>query len=89
MSIEKNHGEDGLKNAYEIIRGYPGNRELKIELTLDNGMHVQLNSNKKIEINEQLCGRLRELLGKSSVEMLIDQKSLSAKAPPGPKWSRN
>lgn len=82
------HGDDGLKNAYEIIRGYPGNRELKIELVLADGMHVQMKSNKRIDINEQLCGRLRELLGKTSVEMLIDQKSLSAKAPPGPKWSR-
>jgi DNA polymerase-3 subunit alpha len=48
-------------------------------------MRVELNSNKRIEINDQLCGRLRDLLGKSSIEMLIDQKSLSAKAPP-PKW---
>ncbi len=80
---QRHHGDEGLKNAYEIIRGYPGSRELKIELTLADGMHVQMNSNKKIEINEQICGRLRALLGKTSVEMLIDQKSLSAKAPSG------
>ncbi len=78
---QHNHGENGLKQAYEIIRGYPGNRKLEIELILDDGMRVQMESNKRVEVNEQLCSRLRDLLGNSSLEMLIDQKGLSAKAP--------
>ena len=83
------HGSDALKTAYEIIRGYPGNRNLKIELVLDNGMRVEIDSHKKIEVNEQLCTRLSDLLGKTAVEMLVDHKSLSAKAPPEKKrWSR-
>ena len=82
------HGHDGLKTAYEIIRGYPGNRQLKIELVLEDGMRVQLDSNRKIEVNEQLCGRLRELLGTSGVEMLVDTKSLSAKAGPEKGWRK-
>jgi DNA polymerase-3 subunit alpha len=86
MIDQNHHGHEGLKKAYEILRGYPGNRELKIELVLDNGMRVEMTSNKKVEINEQMTRRLKELLGKTSVEMLIDQKNLSAKAPPAPKW---
>jgi DNA polymerase-3 subunit alpha len=51
-------------------------------------MRVQLDSNRKIDVNEQLCGRLRELLGTSGVEMLVDTKSLSEKAGPEKKWRR-
>ena len=87
MIDQQKHGEDGLKNAYEILRGYPGNRELKIEVILENGMWVELDSNKRIDINDQLTRRLTDLLGKTSVEMLIDRKALSAKAEPK-KWGR-
>jgi len=87
MIDQQKHGEDGLKNAYEILRGYPGNRELKIEVILEDGMRVELESNKRIDINDQLTSRLTELLGKTSVEMLIDRKALSAKAEPK-KWGR-
>lgn len=88
MIDQQMHGEDGLKTAYEILRGYPGNRELKIEIILEDGMRVEMNSNKKIEINDQLTGRLTELLGHSSVEMLIDRKNLSAKAEPKKTWGK-
>ena len=88
MIDQTTHGHDGLKTAYEIIRGYPGNRQLKIELVLEDGMRVQLDSNRKIEVSEQLCGRLRELLGTSGVEMLVDTKSLSEKAGPEKKWRK-
>ncbi len=40
MIDQQNYGEDALKTAYEILRGYPGNRQLKIEVILDNGMRV-------------------------------------------------
>jgi DNA polymerase-3 subunit alpha len=87
MIDQQTHGEDGLKTAYEILRGYPGNRQLKIEIILENGMRVEMDSNRKIDINDQLTQRLTELLGKTSVEMLIDRKSLSAKAEPR-RWGK-
>ena len=65
-----------------------GNRELKIEVVLENGMRVEMNSNKKVDINDQLTKRLTELLGKTSVEMLIDRKQLSAKAEPKKSWGK-
>lgn len=82
MVDQLHHGEDGLKQAYEIVRGYPGNRTLEIELVLDSGMKVSLQSNKRVDINEELCSRLKELLGTSSLEMVVDHKALSAKATP-------
>ncbi len=89
IMIDQNvHGEDGLKTAYEIIRGYPGQRELKIELILDDGMRVDLDSNRRVDITDQLTSRLTDLLGKTSVEMLIDRKTLSAKAPEKKSWAR-
>ena len=56
---QQHHGDEGLKKAYEIIRGYPGNRSLQIELVLEDGMRVQMQSNKRVEINDQLCSRLK------------------------------
>ena len=50
-------------------------------------MRVEMDSNKKIDINDQLTKRLTELLGKTAVEMLIDRKQLSAKAEPK-KWGK-
>ena len=88
MIDEQHHGPDVLKNAYEILRGYPGNRELKIEVVLENGMRVEMNSNKRVDINDQLTKRMTELLGKTSVEMLIDRKQLSAKAEPRKGWGK-
>jgi DNA polymerase-3 subunit alpha len=87
MVDQQAHGVDGLKTVYEIIRGYPGNRQLKFEIILEDGMRVEMNSNRKVEISEQLTSRLTDLLGKTSVEMLIDRKALSAKAEPK-KWGK-
>jgi len=87
MVDQQAHGVDGLKTVYEIIRGYPGNRQLKFEIILEDGMRVEMNSNRKVEVSEQLTSRLTDLLGKTSVEMLIDRKALSAKAEPK-KWGK-
>ena len=88
MVDQQHHGPDTLKTAYEIIRGYQGNRELQIDLILEDGMRVQLKSNKRVEVNDELRDRLSDLLGKSSVEMIIDRKSLSAKAEPKKAWGK-
>ena len=88
MIDEQFHPPETVKTAYEIIRGYPGNRQLKIELIMADGMRVELNSTKRVEINDQLTKRLSDLLGPTAVEMLIDRKQLSAKAEPKKSWSR-
>ena len=83
IMIDQNvHPDDALKTAYEIIRAYPGPKQLEIDLILKDGMRVQLKSNRGIEINDQIQTRLGDLLGKTAVEPLIDRKALSAKAEP-------
>ena len=80
------HGETVLKDCYEIIRGYPGDCSLELDLKLDDGIRVQMAVNKlKISINEELCGRLNERLGTQHVEMVVNRKDLSAKAGPAKK----
>ena len=76
-----------MKKAYEILRAYPGKADLELELALDDGFRVHMKSNKvRVDINEQLCDRLRELLGKGGVEMLVDAKRLTKPAPPKKQW---
>ncbi len=82
------HQPDDLKAVYEIIRGYPGNGALQLQLLLDDGMEVNVAVNKlKVDVNSQLCSRLEERLGKEALEMMVDRNSLSAKAPPQKRWS--
>ncbi|MEM9412535.1 MAG: OB-fold nucleic acid binding domain-containing protein, partial [Planctomycetota bacterium] len=85
---EEAHGQEILKKSYEIIRGYPGKCKLTLDLTLRDGMKVHLKSNKiRVDINQQLCSRLEELLGHNGFEMVVDRKQLSGRAEPQKKWS--
>ena len=88
---ENQHGTDTLRKTYEIIRGYPGNCKLTLDLRLENGLKVHLKTNKmRVDINSQLCNRLEELLGAGGFEMVVDRKQLTAKAEPQRKrHSRN
>jgi DNA polymerase III subunit alpha len=86
---ERELGVEKLRIAHEVLRGYPGDRMLKIQLALQNGTMVDLDSKRRIEVNEELCRRLRDVLGETNVEALIDEKSLSTKADPAPKWRRS
>jgi DNA polymerase-3 subunit alpha len=86
---ERELGGEKLRVAHEVLRGYPGDRMLKIQLALQNGTMVDLDSKRRIEVNEELFRRLRDVLGETNVETLIDEKSLSAKADPAPKWRRS
>ncbi len=86
---ESVHGDRELKDAYEIVRGYPGASELQLELKTADGINVQLKSRKiKVDINPELCRRLEERLGSQAVEMIVNQRMLTAKAPPKRKWQR-
>jgi DNA polymerase-3 subunit alpha len=87
---ESRHNLQTLRQAYEIIRGYPGNCKLTLDLLLENGMKVHMKTNKmKVEINIQLCSRLEELLGAGGYEMVVDRKLLTSKAEPRKRFARN
>lgn len=69
---ERAHGHDAVKKVYEIVRGYPGSRKLQLEIRLDDGMQVKLDAHKlRVDINEQLCKRLKDCLGPNAFEMMV------------------
>jgi DNA polymerase III subunit alpha len=86
---EAEQGAHRIRLAQEVLRGYPGDRQLKIQLSLKDGTQVELSSQRRIEVTEELCRRLRDVLGDSNVETLVDEKALSAKAEPSGKRWRN
>ncbi len=70
---ETKFGEKGLKDVFEILRGYPGNRKLELLLRLDNGTEVKLKSDKiKIDASRELCDCLKQYLGEEAIEMLVN-----------------
>ncbi len=88
---EGQHDSTTLKRAYEVVRGYPGKCSLTFDVKLENGIRVHLSSRKlRVDINQQLCNRLEDLLGSGGYEMVVDRKQLTSPAKPAPKWtSRN
>jgi DNA polymerase-3 subunit alpha len=68
---EKKHGQNAIRDVYEIIRGYPGNRGLKFDLRLEDGTSVKIEAHKmKIEFNPELRRRLEDYLGKDSIDLI-------------------
>ncbi len=65
------HDEATLQSLYEIIRGYPGAKELELEIELDSGSRVRVRSGKRIALDDELLARLREFLGADRLEHLF------------------
>lgn len=67
---EDQHGEQALVQLKEIVRGYPGNKRLKLQLVLANAGQVILNQCPiGIEINAELNARIDQLLGEGNRKM--------------------
>jgi DNA polymerase III subunit alpha len=74
---QRRHGDDILPKVREIVRGYPGNRELELVLLLDDGSRVQLKSQSVgVEVTPQLRSRVDNLLGPGCFQLVT--------APPKP-----
>jgi DNA polymerase-3 subunit alpha len=68
---ETQHGERGLADLYEILRGYPGNCELQLVVCLADDSKVYLKSNRtRIELNPEMRSRVDSLLGPGNVKLL-------------------
>ena len=74
---EGDHGAEGLETLREILRGYPGQKGMKLRLNLADGGSVQLDCQRKIDLNPELRRRVDELLGPGSFRLVS--------APPAPK----
>ncbi len=74
---ERINDSSTLKTIHEIVRGYPGQRELHFDLSLSDGSRVQLRSQRlQIDITPELRSRVDELLGPGHVQLIT--------APPPP-----
>jgi DNA polymerase-3 subunit alpha len=72
---QRSHDDQVLKTTQEIVRGYPGNKELKLKIRLDDQRVVQLDSHKyRIDPCAELRQRLAELLGETNCRMLFPDK---------------
>ena len=61
---EDEHGEQGLRNLREIVRGYPGKKRLRLQLCLSTGGQVWVDSGwPGIEPNSEMNDRIDQLLG--------------------------
>jgi DNA polymerase-3 subunit alpha len=65
------HGLPGLERLYEILRGYPGNCPLELEIHLAGGTLVKCAcQGLRIEISPEMRSRVEELLGPKNVRLV-------------------
>ena len=68
---ETRHNARGVELLHEILRGYPGNQELHLAITLADGTRVGCQSESlRIELNAELRRRVDELLGPGSLALI-------------------
>ena len=73
--IEKQHGQKGLEQLYEILRGYPGQCPVQLHLYLEDGRQVACRCNKlRVEVNHEMRRRVEELLGPGHFRMMAATK---------------
>jgi DNA polymerase-3 subunit alpha len=76
---EDRHSETTLDTIREIARTYPGNSELQLMLSLENGSRVYLRSHRtKLAVTRELRDRLDDLLGPGNLQLLTSPPKPSA-----------
>ena len=75
---EQKHGEEGLKNLREILRGYPGECELQLLLQLADGSKVHLKCDKmSVELGAEMRSRVDDLLGPGNFRLLTNKPRMN------------
>lgn len=65
------HGEKGLTQVREIMRGYPGHCEVQLMLCLEDGSRVLLRSgNLQVDLSSEMRTRIEDLLGPGHFRLL-------------------
>ena len=78
---EDEHGEKGLRQLREIVRGYPGKKHLRLRLDLAEGGHVLVDSSwPGVNPNAELNERIDQLLGKGN--RFLERSATSARSAP-------
>lgn len=87
IDLQEKPGDlEQLETLREIVRGYPGQKSLKLRLDLEDGGRVLLESGRRVELTPELRRRVDELLGEGHFRLLTDAPK--AKAPPPPHRKR-
>ena len=67
-----------FKEIYEVLRGYPGDLALHLVLRLQDGRQVEVKSNRvRVDLQEEMIERLRQLLGQGGVQMIVSKPKTS------------
>ena len=81
---ESTHGERGLEQLREILRGYPGGKKLQLRLDLASGGKVLLDSGwQGVDLNAELRERVEALLGPGSFAVQAAPRTRQAVATGG------
>jgi DNA polymerase-3 subunit alpha len=66
---EEAHGQRGVEQLYEILRGYPGSCEVLLVFHMANGWHVPCNCDAlRVENNPEMRRRVEDLLGPGKLQ---------------------
>jgi DNA polymerase-3 subunit alpha len=80
---EQKHGEQGLEGLFEILRCYPGTRDVQLVLSLaDRSRVVCASDGVKVEPGSELRRRILDYLGEGSMRLLTAE---FRPTPPQPK----
>jgi len=80
---EEIHGQKGLEQLYEILRGYPGSCDLSLQIQLQDGSRVQCQCDRlKLAINPEMRCRVDQLLGQGNFRLITSTPTLR-QDPPG------
>ncbi len=78
------HGEAALSTLKEIVRGYPGDKSLKLRLDLADGGCVTIDCPKNsVTIDAELRRRVDELLGAGHFRLLAASRAPAPQATNG------
>ena len=71
---EQEHDAETVGRLREILRGYPGSKELLFSMSMSEGELVHLKSDKcKVDVTDELRSRVEDLLGQGSYKLLMSR----------------
>jgi len=73
--IEQQHGQRGLEQLHEILRGYPGSCPLHLHLALADGTQVTCQCTSRVEVNAEMRRRVDELLGPDNIRIVATTRA--------------
>lgn len=74
--FEDRHGQPGLEQLYEILRGYPGPCEVQLLICLADGARVPCRCESlRVDVNAEMRRRVEELLGAENFHLLAANRN--------------